>query len=126
MSSSTGIVIDRGVRLLRAGLCLGALGDLLLGSIFVIKPQVLPLTPAPPFYSALVGVLLVTLAAIAINAAYAPHGNRRTIRWLALGHLLVGGVAFIFAEPQGLHLTLAVVEWLLATMIYLGLKMARL
>ncbi len=127
MNSPTGVSIDRGMRLLRSGLWCGALGNLLLGLVLIVSPEILRLPPVAPFYSALIVVLLTILAALAVTVAYAPPGNRRSIRWIALGHLTIGLLAATFAASYAFDLTLiAVLELLIAGAIYFGLKLARL
>ncbi len=134
MSSSPGITIDRGIKILRLSLWAGGGLNLLLAAALVLAPElVLPAraTPPPPFYSAVLAVTLAALGAIGLVAAYAPYGNRKLMRLLALTGLALGGVGLgaacgCYRGAWPLLSFFLSIHLILALALLIGLRMARL
>ena len=129
MSTSPGITIDRGIRILRLGLWVGAGINIASGIavIAITAPWIVPRSmerQALQLYAGWAAIVLTALGAIAVVAAYAPYGNRRLIRVIVLTHLALFAWARVacsdaLCSTEAIHAVIAVT-------IYIGLRLARL
>lgn len=123
---SGGVIVDRGIRVLRASLWAGATFDLVtatwlgLGAVLAAHPV------ADGFYSAALAVTLAVLGGVRLVAAYAPYGNRRIIRILAGAGLAMAVACWWFDRGTAPFEVAAVIHTILALGLLLGLRLARL
>lgn len=128
---SPGVIVDRGIRILRLGLWLGGGVNIAAATLVLVRfaPQIVTRTvafEALRYYSGLL-VALGALGIIGIVAAYAPYGNRRLIRILTITHLAIGSMLWMQAPGAGLDVgAFRVVHLVAAVTIYIGLRLARL
>lgn len=123
---SPGVIVDRGIRILRLSLWTGAAFDFVaaawLGMALTLSGH--PLSEAS--YLAVLALTLATLGGVRLVVAYAPYGNRRLVRIL----IAVGaGMAFTcwwFGSGTGLLGVAASIHAVLTAGLLLGLRLARL
>lgn len=126
--SSPGVIVDRGIHILRASLWAGAAFDFAAAAWLGVTLLLAGHPQAQAFYSAglLLALALATLGAVRLTAAYAPYGNRRLVRVLAVAGIAIAGICW-WLPPGTMPLAVAgTVHSTLAIGLLLGLRLARL
>lgn len=123
---SPGVIVDRGIRILRLSLWTGAAFDFVAAAWLAMALTLSghPLSEAS--YPAALALTLATLGGVRLVVAYAPYGNRRLIRILVAAGAGIAFTCWWFGDGTATLRVAAAIHAVLAANLLLGLRLARL